>query len=320
MNDKIINIEHHQIDMRYLHTRIIDKKLVEQLRQSIKTYKQLRPVYVIKDQNESNHFILIDGYLRVLACKECGLDTVTAILNEDDEEKAILNVLKSDQQRPFQAIEEGLLLNELANCYGRSMSELAQLIGRDKSWVQRRLVLVRDLPQSILSAVKEGTISAWLAVRILGPLARANEQHSKLLVDYLRKNQVSTRQMSRFFEHYKKSNKNVRENMCRTPELFLSSLSQRDNEQKIRKLIRGPEGQFLDDLSTIAKTIERLLKRSHDVFDPLHSDDYKKCVHMKINQIMTLMKILNERKQNDQRRPQKDNNNSSSTRNGDTSD
>ena len=63
MKNEIITIEHHQIDMRYLHTRIYDKKLVEQLRQSIKTYSQLQPVYVVKDKDDSSHFILIDGYL-----------------------------------------------------------------------------------------------------------------------------------------------------------------------------------------------------------------------------------------------------------------
>jgi len=318
MNDKVITIEHHQIDMRYLHTRIIDKKLVEQLRQSIKTCNQLRPVYVIKDNNESDEFILIDGYLRVLACKECGLDTVNAFINEDSEKQALLNVLKSDQQRPLQAIEQGLLLDELANSYGHSMNELGQFIGKNKSWVQRRLMLVRDMPQSILTEVMAGTVSPWTAVRILGPLARANENHSKWLLEYLQKNQVSTRQMNRFFEHYKKNNKTIRENICRNPELFFNSLLKKESDQKIRKLTRGPEGQFLDDLAYIVKTVERLLKHSHDVFYPLHSDDYKKSIRSKINQIMTLMKILNERMENDQGRSQTNHCNTSSARDRNT--
>lgn len=314
----IITIEHHQIEMRYLHTRIYDKKLVEQLRQSIKAYSQLQPVYVVKDKDDSSHFILIDGYLRVLACKECGLDTVKALIHEENEEQAILNILKSDQNRSFQAIEQGLLLNELANSYDHSLSELARLIGKDKSWVHRRLVLVREMPEPMLEAVKAGKVSQWTAVRILGPLARANEQHSKWLLEYLEKNQASTRQINRFFEHYKKNSKTIRENMCRDPELFFNSLLQRDNDQKIRKLVRGPEGQFLDDLSNIVKTVEKLLNRSLELFDPLHSDDYKKCIRLKISQMMTLMKILNERMENDQRRSQTNHSNASSARDGDT--
>jgi ParB/RepB/Spo0J family partition protein len=319
MNDKVITIEHHQIDMRYLHTRIIDEKLVEQLRKSIKTCTQLRPVYVIKDKNKSNHFILIDGYLRVLACKECGLDTVNALINEDNEEQALLSALKGDQNRPFHTIEQGLLLDEIANSSGRSMNELAHLIGKSKSWVQRRLMLVRKMPKNILSAVLAGTISPWTAVRILGPLARANKQHSKWLLEYLSKNQASTRELTRFFEHYKKNNKIIRKNMCRNPELFFNSLLQLDSDKKIRKLIRGPEGQFLDDLLYVVKTVERLLSRSQEVFDPLHSDDYKECIRMKINQIMILFKNLKERMENDQRRTQTNHNNASSPGDGNPS-
>ena len=96
-------------------------------------------------------FLLMVIYLRVLACKECGLDTVKALIHEENEEQAILSILKSDQNRSFQAIEQGLLLNELANRYDHSLSELARLIGKDKSWVHRRLVASFILQLTLLS-------------------------------------------------------------------------------------------------------------------------------------------------------------------------
>ena len=87
MNPPFISIEHHQIDMRYRHTRILDDAAIERIGRSISQYGQLQPISVITDA--TGRYILIDGYLRVEACKRRGLDTVSAVCLCDEKQALI---------------------------------------------------------------------------------------------------------------------------------------------------------------------------------------------------------------------------------------
>ena len=73
MSDQFISIEYHQIDMRYLHTRMFNDAAIERIGRSIAKHGQLRPVCVIPDV-AADRYILIDGYLRLEACKRRGLE------------------------------------------------------------------------------------------------------------------------------------------------------------------------------------------------------------------------------------------------------
>lgn len=308
MSDQFISIEYHQIDMRYRHTRMFNDAAIERIGRSIAKHGQLRPVCVIPDV-AADRYILIDGYLRLEACKRRGLDTVLAVC-QSDEKQALLSVLIGDQQRQLQAIEQACLLDELARRFDQSLSSLAQLVGRDKSWVHRRLALVRSLPQSLLDALSAGTVSTWAATRILAPLARANISHAASLIEYLTHHHVSTRQLNRFFDHYKCASKSVRQNIIDQPELFFKALTllcplNRDQEQQTRSLIKGPEGRFIDDLNAVVTSLKRLTSHVPEFL----SDDNKNRINTQITSVQQLINQLHERINNDKHTTQTDNRN-----------
>ncbi|WP_456243453.1 hypothetical protein [Thiorhodovibrio winogradskyi] len=56
---------------------------------------------------------------------------------------------------------------------GASQHELAHAVGKDPSWVNRRLALLTQLGEPLQEAVRSGVLSSWAASRILAPLARA---------------------------------------------------------------------------------------------------------------------------------------------------
>lgn len=314
MHKIIFPVEYHQIDMRYRHTRIYSEAIIERLGRSIARHGQLRPVWVI--EAVENRYILIDGYLRTEACKRRGLDTIMATVSQGNEKQALIDVLVGDQQRRLQAVEQACLLDELARRFEQSLSDLAHLTGRDKSWVQRRLMLVRGLPQSIMEAVLAGSVSSWVATRILAPLARANPHHAQLLTEYLAHHQVSTRQLNRFFDHYKTGTRAVRENIITQPDLFFKALANRDGERQARKLSQGPEGRFVDELVSVASILKRLLSRLPELTDPLLNDDYKKRISANVAEIRSYIIRLHERIANDRPTAQTNHSNPLPTRGG----
>ena len=70
------------------------------------------------------------------------------------------------------ALEVGWVLAEVEQRFGYGLEELARRFDRSVSWVSRRLALVELLPEAIQQLVREGKISAQVAMKYLVPVAR----------------------------------------------------------------------------------------------------------------------------------------------------
>lgn len=275
MHTQTKQIEIHQLDLRYDHTRIYKKRLLDRLCRSLEQFGQINPVIVTP--GEGNCFVLIDGYFRVKASRMCGRDTVVGIINESDEKNAVLSILKNNDGRAWEAFEEASLLNEFVFRFELGLSEAANLIGRDKSFVKRRLDLVRELPEEILAAVSSGAVSMWSATRILVPLARANRDHALKLTAFLKGNSLSTRDVKYFFEIYKTSNHSVRSRMINDPSLFLKAVQSKRQDQEALNLAQGVEGRWLKDIVSICTMLNHL-KKNHGtaIYSGQEPDMHKK--------------------------------------------
>jgi ParB family transcriptional regulator, chromosome partitioning protein len=230
------------IKLSFSHLRLEKPATWQRLCHSISRYGQQVPVIVVPDPQQPG-WILIDGYLRVGALKQCKNEIVKAEIWESDSQYGLLCLLKGLQQRPWEAIEEAYLMKELILQSGCSQQELAHQIGRDPSFIHRRLQLLSDNSDEILAGVRAGYISPWSASRILAPLARVNLKHATQLMNHLESNHYSTRQLQQFYQHYQKSNKVVRERMVTHPDLFFKSIEEEAKNKDALRLAKGPEGE-----------------------------------------------------------------------------
>jgi len=292
MTKQIINIDIHQLDLRYDHTRIYKKEVLNKLCRSLEQFGQINPVVVT--QGLGNQFILIDGYLRVKAIRKCGIDQAVGVVHESDEKGAVLSMLKNNDGRSWEVFEEASLLSEFILRFKLGISETAELIGRDKSFVKRRLDLVRELPEEILAAVSTGAVSMWSATRILVPLARANSDHALKLTAYLKKNSMSTRDMQRFFEIYKKSNHCVRSRMIGEPSLFLKAVQSKHQEHRALTLAGGIEGLWLKDIISVCAVLKNLNQNHGRAIYPGQEAGMRKKLLDALNEAYTVFNHLHE--------------------------
>jgi len=135
---------------------------------------------------------------------------------------ALLVSLGRETERGWEAIEEATLLYELSQRH--SLRTLAQRVGRDLSWVSRRLSLFKALPEELLEAVRQGRLSVWAATRILAPLARADSAHARSLLSALEQTPLSTRELERLFAQYQRAPQAQRERLVEHPGLFVQAL------------------------------------------------------------------------------------------------
>jgi len=261
----IETLEIAHLDLRYAHTRIRRPEAVLPLMRSLEQWGQIRPVSVVPGTACP---ILVDGYLRVEALRRCGKDTVLAEAWPCSEVEALLQVLMRVQERRWEALEQASLIRELHERHELAQDRIARLLGKDKSWVSRRLSLLCSLPDEILEAVRSGHLSPWAAGRVLAPLARANPEHAKALSQTLLKEHLSTRDLSDLFRHYQKANRKQRERMLLDPVLFLKALRSKEEESQIHSLKEGPEGKWLHDMKMAGHILARLTKDVSSVIYP----------------------------------------------------
>lgn len=264
-------IELHLIELKYAHTRILDRKSIFSMMRSLDCYGQITPVTLIPD---SSKYILMDGYIRVNALAKLGQDSALAIIMDMQERTALIQALAREERRPQTSLEQACLILELSNSFQLSLSRIAQELGKDKSWVKRRLDLVQSLPANVLDLVRAGDISAWAASRVLAPLARANPEHAAKLCQYLVAHGLSTRELHHFFQAYQKSTRKIRDNMVHDPELFLKAQKHKEHETKAQSLLQGPEGEWVKRMEQVCALLRRLEPATETVFTRLEHSQY----------------------------------------------
>ena len=259
---KPIEIVH--LNLRYSHVRVQDPRAVIRMADSMERYGQIMPILVVSA--EAPRYTLIDGYLRVAAAKRCGKDTLLSHIWHGSEKNALCHVLAKDGERQWDIFEQAGLIQELHRRHGLSQRQIAHLLGKNPSWVSRRLSVLASLPDKVAKSVQRGNISSWAATRVLTPMARANAEHARRLAENLIKHPLSTRQLFIFFQHYQRSNRKVRENMVNDPQLFIKAEVTGKNLRNGRLLKAGPEGKFKEDLRIIGHMIGRLMSTADTVF------------------------------------------------------
>ena len=102
----------------------------------------------------------------------------------------------------------------------------------------------------------------------MAPLARANVSDAKKLMAKLEKEPLSTRELSRLYEHYKKSNRSVRSRILENPALFIKALNEKDKDKEVRDIHDGPEGKWFKDIRMVCRVLKHLIETAEHVCHP----------------------------------------------------
>lgn len=162
-----IALDLHQLDAPYAQTRVQRPEQVRRLMASIDADGQRVPLVVVA---EGSRWVLLDGYQRWAALQRLGRDTAQVEVWEGPLAAALVQVLARHQGRAFEPIEQAWVLSA-ALAEGLSQRALAAALGKDASWVSRRLALLSQLSEPVQEAVRQGVLSSWAASRVFVPRA-----------------------------------------------------------------------------------------------------------------------------------------------------
>jgi ParB-like chromosome segregation protein Spo0J len=155
-----------QLGERYRRYRLADGPGEQAMAQSLRRWGQLAPVVACV---RGEQWQVVDGFKRLTAAR--GLDWPALLvrrLESDDERtvKAAVYGLNRVGQH-LQELEEAWLVQALVRDDGLSQVEVAELLGRHKSWVCRRLALLEKLSDGVRADLEVGLVAPSLARQLV---------------------------------------------------------------------------------------------------------------------------------------------------------
>ena len=251
-----MRLEFHQLDRRGEHLRVRHPARQRHLLASLAEVGQQTPIVVVAVEGQPDRYLVIDGYKRLAALQQLGRDTVEAVVWPLSEVEALLldRSLRWSEQET--ALEQGWLLAELEQRYGYGREELARRFDRSTSWVSRRLALVDLLPEAIQQQVREGRISAHVAMKFLVPVARVSPEDCERMAAVYARHRCDTRQAGQLYAAWRDGSPRVRQRLLDQPELFFKAQPQAEPKASTA----GAAG-LLRDLEMAAAILNRAQRR-----------------------------------------------------------
>ena len=184
-----------EIGEKYGVYRIVSPRADAAMVKSMRKYGQMTPVVCVQGQGS---WELIDGFKRLRACRSLNQTALKVKTMEVSGRVCKAALIQLNQSgRSINEMEEALVLQSLHREDGLTQVEIAALLGRDKSWVSRRIALMERLSEEVQEDIRLGLISVMTG-RELAKLPRGNQ---RAVADTILKRRYSTREAAQLIGH-----------------------------------------------------------------------------------------------------------------------
>lgn len=151
--------------------RLCEPSAVETMSESLTRNGQLTPLIVFE---QDGGLEIIDGFKRLHAARRLGWPGLRVMRVETDQVAAKIRLTALHTGRGLTELEEGWVVRSLHRDDRLSQGSIAERLGRHKSWVCRRLMLVEALESEVQASVRLGLLTPRAAV-VLAALPRGNQ-------------------------------------------------------------------------------------------------------------------------------------------------
>lgn len=140
----------------YQPRRNFDEEALKELASSIKAYGVLQPIVVRK---VAGGYELVAGERRYRAAKLAGLGEIPAIVKKyDNKEMSEVALIENLQRQDLNVMEEAVAYKNLMAEFGLKQDELAQRMGRSRSYIANVIRLL-SLAPAVRQLVADGTLT-----------------------------------------------------------------------------------------------------------------------------------------------------------------
>jgi ParB/RepB/Spo0J family partition protein len=180
------------LDERYSRLRIVQPSAERSIRDSFSRLGQLMPIVVCE---RGEVLAVVDGFKRLTAARALGFESLRGrVMTLAGEAAAIAALVSLNRNgKGLTDLEEAMVVRALCREHGLEQIAVAELLGRHKSWVSRRLSLAEHLAEEVADDVRAGLITTTIA-REVARLPRGNQPD---VAAAIRRNLLGTRDAAR---------------------------------------------------------------------------------------------------------------------------
>lgn len=184
-----------KLDERYASLRLGRPELVASVRRSVQREGVLTPL--VANLLPDGTLALLDGFKRLRVVRDLEHELVPVLIVHLDEQAALAAILTYNAPHSgMSELEEAWVIRSLVRGCKLKQKQVAELLGRHKSWVCRRLLLAERLVDSVQQDMRLGLCSATTAREIVR-LPRGNQA---MLARVVREHGLTSRQCAALVE------------------------------------------------------------------------------------------------------------------------
>jgi ParB/RepB/Spo0J family partition protein len=207
-----------ELGERYESLRLVNPRAEKQMRESLERYGQMSPVVVCRGAVEG--YELLDGFKRLRASRRLGRERLRARVLEVGARAAKAAVLCLNWvTRSVSDLEEGWVVHALCREDGLTQVAVGELLGRDQSWVSRRLSLVDRLSDEVQSQLRLGLISGTVG-RELARMPRGMQERVLAVVT---EQGLGSRAVAGLVDRLRAASRSEQERLLRSPREALAA-------------------------------------------------------------------------------------------------
>jgi ParB/RepB/Spo0J family partition protein len=159
--------------------RLSSEVSVREMRESLERHGQLTPIAAYP--SDAGCWEIVDGFKRLRAARLLQWSHVRFHAIDCNTTAALASMMALNTSVALTDLEQAWLCRALCREHGLAQYEVARLLGRHKSWVCRRLLLVESLEPAVQVDIRVGVLAPRAAVE-LARLPRGNQVAASELV------------------------------------------------------------------------------------------------------------------------------------------
>ena len=255
------SVERSTLDLRYEGHRVRDDAAEARLRASIAERGIQEPLGGIDTPQKR---ILLDGFRRYRCAEKLGIECVPYVSLGEEEAMGIVSLMRIGK-RGLTLLEQAKFTVELLTLQEMSTAEVAEMLGRSKSWVSMRANLLREMTAEVQQILFRGAFPVYSYMYTLRPFMRMNsvgKQQIERFVKATAGHRLSVREIDMLAQGY-----------FRGPDSLQQAIDQGKWSWSLAQMKNVPEGSagcndferaLLKDLESVQKYMQRLIGHCHD--------------------------------------------------------
>ncbi len=205
MTETFTDVAVTDLDERYRTLRMVRPDVLAAVRRSVQQHGVLQPLVanIVDRADGRRDLVLLDGFKRLAVAREldqASLPVRLVRLGETAAQAAMLTY-NAGHRGGMAELEQAWVVRSLVRGCKLRQKQVAELLGRHKSWVCRRLMLAEHLAEAVENDMRLGLVSASVA-RELVRLPRGNQER---VAEVARRHGLTCRQVAELVDRYLKA-------------------------------------------------------------------------------------------------------------------